>query len=79
MPSDSQLPKNRTASASTSNTSQRSSTILGLLAETCAFKVLRSDSADQLDSRAVLDKSFFDLQRHACPLVQSAGRSKVLE
>ena len=42
-------------------------------------KVLRSNSADQLDSRAVLDKSFFNLQRHASSLVQSAGRSKVLE
>jgi hypothetical protein len=42
-------------------------------------KVLRSNSADQLDSRAVLDKSFFNLQRHASSLVQSAGPSKVLE
>ena len=42
-------------------------------------KVLRSNSADKLDSRALLNKSFFNLQRHASGLVQSAGRSKVLE
>jgi hypothetical protein len=41
--------------------------------------MLRSNSADQLDSRAVLYKSFFNLQRHASSLAQSAGRSKVLE
>jgi hypothetical protein len=42
-------------------------------------KVLRSNSADQLDSRAVLDKSLLNLQRHTCSLEQSAGRSEVLE
>jgi AAA ATPase domain len=42
-------------------------------------KVLRSNSADQLDSRAALDKSLLNLQRHTCSLEQSAGRSEVLE
>jgi hypothetical protein len=82
MPSDSQLPRNLTAAASTRETSPSSSTTLGTLAEILCFqftKVLRSNSPDQLDSRAVLDKSLLNLQRHACSLVQSAGRSEVLE
>jgi hypothetical protein len=37
-------------------------------------KVLSTNSADQLDSRAVLDESLLNLQRHACSVVQSAGR-----
>jgi hypothetical protein len=41
--------------------------------------VRRSNSAHQLDNRAVLAKSLLNLQRHACSLVQWAGRSEVLE
>ena len=76
MPSDSQLLRNRTASASTIDTSPRSSTIFGLLAAICRFQlieVLRSNSADQLDSRAVLAKNFFNLQRHASFVSANGG------
>jgi hypothetical protein len=42
-------------------------------------KVLRSNSTNQLDSRAVFTKGLLNLQRHICSVVQRAGRSEVLK